>query len=128
MDLARAVAGADAKVYDCATCTARGHQALFGHDGPPLGLWRDNLVSGEPLQRCPMRDLLEWQDAGSPLLEELERHLRYRRHYQQGVLLEAGGLAAQPARYIAWLDAIDDAAITAERRRQEITKNAEDEP
>jgi hypothetical protein len=75
----------------------------LGHDGPPTNLWRENLLTGEPLSRCPVRTLqLAEEDLESAaLVRELERVADvYFPAYEQGVLLEAGGVSDQPARYL----------------------------
>jgi hypothetical protein len=82
-------------------------------------MWRDNLLNGKPLARCPMRDLL---DADEDLLAELgvnesELYPLFRR----GFLYSAGGVADQPARYISWMREIDDARDLAQAKYIEIT-------
>jgi hypothetical protein len=101
--IARALAGRT--YYDCAFCEQHpGMKAGLGHDGPPTLHWRDNLVTGEPLTRCPVRMR---QLADSALLAEVERHEEtYHPLYTRGHLLEPGGIAQQPAR---WVDYMTDA-------------------
>jgi hypothetical protein len=99
--LARRLGGPD--VYRCSACAKT--PALLehlGHDGPPTNLWRENLLTGETLPRCPVRTLLlADEDPGtSALARELDRYADvYFPAYEQGYLLEAGGVSDQPARY-----------------------------
>lgn len=78
---------------------------LLGHDGPPGGLWRNNMVTGEPLQRCPRRDELE---APEEMGREVSRmRLEYYPLFRRGHLLRAGGLEDQPALYLDHMTLLD---------------------
>lgn len=92
-------------LYDCASCAQRPFlRAQLGHDGPPTSFYTDNLLSNEPLERCPLRTLQladEAGGAGRSLAREVERHADvYFPAYRNGHLLVAGGVADQPARYL----------------------------
>jgi hypothetical protein len=84
--------------------------AQLGHDGPPSGgLWDENLITGKPLEICPVRAL---QLAPAALREEI---LRWKHEYfpafQKGWPLVAGGVADQPARYLAamlYIESLED--------------------
>jgi hypothetical protein len=72
--------------------------ADLGHDGPPEGFWPDNLLTDEPIERCPIRQL---QLAEPALREEVIRWRDlYYPLYKKGHLLLTGGVAEQPARYL----------------------------
>lgn len=76
-------------------------KVALGHDGPPRMMWRQNLLSGKPLARCPLRDMLE---APAAMLDELTRHRDVLLpHYKAGHLLARGGIAEQPARYLDFM-------------------------
>lgn len=80
---------------------------MLGHDGPPTNYWRENVVTGETLARCPLRTLQLIEERDPALGREYARMVgEYFPHYQRGHLLEAGGLADQPARYVAWMRAL----------------------
>jgi hypothetical protein len=89
---------------------------MLGHDGPPTQFWRKNVITDEELRRCPMRDWLEAEAHEPALVAEVRRHLdEYFPAYQQGLLLEAGGLANQPALYAEYMRRLAriDAAVQA---------------
>jgi hypothetical protein len=87
-------------------------------------MWRDNLITGQPLKRCPLRDLLlAPSDATAEFnVARLELYPMFRR----GFLYEAGGVADQPARYIAWMNEIDDARAAAQQKYDELTTPPEE--
>jgi hypothetical protein len=71
---------------------------MLGHDGPPETYWRDNLITGKPLERCPVRTL---QLANPHLVSEIETHrTELWPLWEKGLLLSAGGIADQSARYM----------------------------
>jgi hypothetical protein len=72
----------------------------LGHDREPTGLWDENLVTGEPLTRCPIRLL---QLAPRDTQREIDRWKDQYLDYKKGQLLVSGGIAEQPAR---WLEAM----------------------
>lgn len=94
---------------------------MLGHDGPPSGLWDKNLVTGEPLGRCPRRLLLE---------EDGSRELREVAHYrdeifplwQRNLLYFPGSVGEQPARYIAFMREFDHAKLAAQAAYDRISK------
>jgi hypothetical protein len=60
--------------------------------------WTENLITGEPLARCPLRTL---QLAPPDVRAEVDRYVDvYYPAYDAGHLLVSGGIAAQPARYL----------------------------
>lgn len=91
----------------------------LGHDGPPIGgYWTENLVTEEPLQRCPLRTL---QLAPPALGLELARHTEtYYPAYVAGQLLNDGGLAAQPARYLDLMTEIATYAHRAQAKHDDL--------
>ena len=125
MDLARRLGGNE--LYDCRSCAA--NPALFeqlGHDGPPTNYWRENLLSGEPLQRCPVRELLALRETDPRALTEFEQHVgTYWPAYKAGHLLVAGGIADQPARYVDMMHAIADVVERSDDKYLELTKPPE---
>lgn len=63
--------------------------------------WKENLITGEPLARCPVRDIL---DAPYALRKEVEQHLyEWFPLFEKNHLLFAGGVADQPAKYLAYM-------------------------
>lgn len=95
--------------------------AILGHDGPPEGMWRNNLVTDQPLARCPIRDL---QLADERTAREVERmRSLYHPLWRQGRLLIDGGIADQPAAWLEamqYLDALEersDAAVERVRKQ-----------
>lgn len=92
---------------------------MLGHDGPPTWLWRENLLTGEPLARCPLRSV---QLADRRLVAEVRRHRDvYHPPYEKhGTLIEPGGLADQPARSVDMLLEIDHLEAKSRRRYEEL--------
>lgn len=98
---------------------------MLGHDGPPTNYWTENLITGEPLQRCPLRTL---QLAPPALALEIQRHVdSYYPAYEQGLLLNDGGLAAQPARYVALVQLAAVYQRLVQLRYEALTANSGDE-
>lgn len=94
---------------------------MLGHDAPPQGLWLTNLITDEPLSRCPLQELLEPRAARTA--GELLRHAdTYYPAYLDGHLLEAGGWSDQPARYADYMLTLRDYEARAERKYLDITK------
>lgn len=74
---------------------------ILGHDGPPTNLWTRNLLTDKPMDRCPVRLLQLAREAGPRLVNEVDRYVDvYYPAYQDKHLLVAGGIAAQPSRYL----------------------------
>jgi hypothetical protein len=74
---------------------------ILGHDGPPTSLWTKNLLTGQPMDRCPVRTLQLAEEAGSPHVREVNRYVDvYFPAYEDKHLLVEGGIADQPARYV----------------------------
>lgn len=89
-------------------------------------MWRDNLITGEKLERCPLRDLLE---ANSESLSEFNvARLELYPMFRRGFLYFSGGVADQPARYIAWMNEIEEARLRAQEKYDELTAPPEDKP
>ncbi len=121
MRLARALAGPE--FYDCAACDRNpGLKPRLGHDGPPAALWLENLLTAEPLTRCPIRQL---QLAPPELQAELDRDRRTLPLYQAGHLLIAGGISDQPAR---WLETMQEMAELEEQAQATYLKIKAEEP
>jgi hypothetical protein len=74
---------------------------MLGHDGPPTNVYTSNLLTGKPLERCPVRTLQLAREAKSEYAREVDRYVdAYYPAYEDKHLLVAGGIADQPARYI----------------------------
>jgi hypothetical protein len=82
---------------------------LLGHDGPPAGIWTKNLVTREPLTRCPLRAIQIARETDPGLSADVDRHIDVLYPaYQDGHLLVAGGIADQPAHYVGMMGIIRD--------------------
>lgn len=108
--------------YNCDFCEKNpGMKLQLGHDGPPTSPWTENLLTGEPLTECPLRTLLRAWDTAPQLAAELDRYLgTYYPLYQDGHLLEAGGVSDQPARYLDYIVAIRSTEAAVQKKRDEI--------
>jgi hypothetical protein len=95
---------------------------MLGHDGPPTNFWRENLLTGEPLAECPLRTILRAHEERPALAREVDAHLRYYGAYDRGVLLVAGGISDQPARYIELMDRIDRQKNETEAKHLEMMR------
>lgn len=110
-------------MYTCQRCEEIPFYKIgLGHDGPPQGMWDKNLVTGEPLHRCPIRDFIL---AKPEEREEVERYkMVYFPNYQKGHLLVDGGVSEQPARYIEVMTYLESLKERMEARYREI-RNAQ---
>lgn len=93
--------------------------ADLGHDGPPQAFWENNELTGEPLTRCPIRQLqlvedpalqaeiIRWRDLYFPL-------------YKKGHLLVAGGVSDQPARYLEAMQYLECLEAKIDKRYMQI--------
>jgi hypothetical protein len=96
-------------------------RAYLGHDGPPQGPYRENVVTGDVLTLCPLRTILLAREQTPQLAAEVERYVEvYYPAYQDKLLLTKGGIADQPARYLSMIGAVRDAEAAIERKREEI--------
>lgn len=96
-------------------------RAYLGHDGPPQGPWRENVVTGKELTLCPMRTLLLAQESNPQLVAEVNRYVDvYYPAYEDKHLLTSGGIADQPARYMSLIGAIRDAEAAVQTKYDEI--------
>jgi hypothetical protein len=95
---------------------------ILGHDGPPTTqLWTENLITGVKLTECPLRTLLRAQEETPALSVELDRYLdTYYPLYQDGHLLEAGGIGDQSGRYLDFIVAIRSTEAAVQHKRREI--------
>ena len=120
VSLGRRLGGAH--LYDCSKCNENPNlKALLGHDGRPTGLWRENLISGDVLQECPLRTLLRAREDHAATMQELDRYRdTYYPAYQDGHLLVAGGVSDQPARYLAMILALRDSEHAMQRKYDEV--------
>lgn len=100
---------------------------ILGHDGPPTNIWRENLLTGKPLTECPLRTILRLQETQPAISREVDTHLRYYGAYDRGVLLVAGGISDQPARYVELMDRIDQQKHETETKYFALLKG-DDEP
>lgn len=108
------------ELYDCESCALRpALKRMLGHDGPPEAFWRENLLTGKPLERCPVRTLLL---ADPHLVGEMET---YRAElwplWEKGLLLAAGGIEDQPARYLDYMRAFDHAQAMVDLKAREVS-------
>lgn len=96
---------------------------MLGHDGPPTTYWRENLVDGKPLERCPVRSL---QLADESLVGEINRHVNeYFPFYEDGHLLVSGGIADQPARYLVYMGEIRHVWALVDAKYAELSEGDE---
>jgi hypothetical protein len=100
VDYARALIG-DTKgerYYNCQFCVKNpGMYVALGHDGPPT-MWEKHHITGEPLARCPVRDLLAASETDRRMVEAYEVELYP--FFEEGHLAVEGGVMDQPALYI----------------------------
>ena len=96
-------------------------KSQLGHDGPPTAYWSENLLTGATLTECPLRTILRAWDTDPALAAEFDRYLgTYYPLYQDGHLLEAGGVSDQPARYLDYIVAIRSTEAAVQTKRDEI--------
>jgi hypothetical protein len=121
------VLGENWRLYDCDHCAENPYYlTMLGHDGPPQGMWLENLGDGTELKRCPRRDLLE---ADSEVLAELRQNrVELYPLYRQGHLARAGGVLDQDARYIALMRAFDSMTEAVQRKFDAIKHESEAQP
>jgi alkaline phosphatase len=95
---------------------------LLGHDGPPAGIWTTNLVTKEPLARCPLRSIQLAREHAPTLSANVDRHvdLLYPA-YREGHLLVSGGIADQPNHYVEMMRVIRDMEALGEAVYRRIT-------
>lgn len=96
---------------------------MLGHDGPPQSFWRENLVTDEPLARCPVRTLQLARESDLILAREVERYddTLYPA-YRDGHLLVKGGIGDQPARYLEIINLVRHYEISVEAKATELAK------
>lgn len=98
---------------------------MLGHDGPPEAFWRDNLLTEKPLDRCPVRTL---QLADPQLVGEIETHRReIWPLWERGLLLSAGGIEDQSARYLDMMREFDHAQVMVDLKAKQVTGEDEAE-
>jgi hypothetical protein len=91
---------------------------MLGHDGPPEAFWRENLLTGKPLDRCPVRTL---QLADPALTREMDMmRLEVYPAWQQGHLLSAGGIEDQSARYLEFMRTFDTTKHLVQLKHNEL--------
>lgn len=96
--------------------------AQLGHDGPPTNFWREHLITGKDLARCPVRELLDARERIPELHDEVVRYVQlYLPAYQDGHLLVAGGIADQPARYLSMIQELLRLSARADEKYLELT-------
>jgi hypothetical protein len=98
---------------------------MLGHDGPPEAFWRENLITGKPLERCPVRT----QQLASPnLMREIDvMRVELYPGWQQGHLLAAGGLEDQPARYLEFMRLFDVMRTLVDKKYLELRPQSDGE-
>jgi hypothetical protein len=98
---------------------------MLGHDGPPTSFYRQHLLTGEDLPRCPMRTLQLAAETDRAVSTELGRYLTtVFPMYTDGHLLEDGGVSAQPARSLEILGLIRESEAQIDAKYVEITKHS----
>lgn len=93
-------------MYDCDHCEKNPYYlGVLGHDGPPQGMWTENLIDEKPLSICPRMTLLK---ANKDVMREVDT---YRTEvfplWKKGLLLHPGSVGEQPARELAMLREFD---------------------
>jgi hypothetical protein len=97
---------------------------MLGHDGPPESFWRKNLLTGKPLERCPVRTL---QLATPHLVDEIEAlRTEIWPLWEKGLLLSAGGIEDQSARYLDYMREFDLTQRMVEAKAKEIASSEAD--
>jgi hypothetical protein len=97
-------------------------KVLLGHDGPPVTFWTKNLITDEPLERCPVRTILLARDDPRSAIHEVERYVDfYYPAYVDGHLLSSGGIGDQPARYLEIINEVRSAEACVDRKMIEIS-------
>jgi alkaline phosphatase len=82
---------------------------FLGHDGPPTNYWRDNLVTKQPLARCPLRSIQLARETDPTMSAAVDRAVDVLYPaYKDGHLLVAGGIADQPHHYLQMMGVIRD--------------------
>lgn len=111
-------------MYDCSYCETNPYYFdVLGHDGPPAGMWTENLVNDEPLALCPQRQLLL---ASREVLREVSVYeTEIYPLYKKGFLLHAGSIGDQPARELALFREFDQ---VTERARVKVEQVMRDNP
>lgn len=107
------------ELYSCKSCALRpALKTMLGHDGPPTSYWRENLVNGNRLDRCPVRTM---QLADPKLARELEM-FRFEIYpfWKKGHFPRAGGAGDQSARELAMLRELDRVGEVVKDRYSEL--------
>ncbi|MEX1185322.1 MAG: hypothetical protein WEA80_01875 [Gemmatimonadaceae bacterium] len=90
----------------------------LGHDGPATFPWTENYLTGEAIERCPIRQL---QLAPPELREEV---LRWKNThfplFKKGRLLVRGEINDQPARWLAAMLYLEQLSARMERKHVEL--------
>jgi hypothetical protein len=98
---------------------------MLGHDGPPETFWRENLLTGKPLDRCPVRTL---QLANPQLSDELDTARRELWPlWERGLLLASGGIEDQSARYLDLMREFDHTQRLVDLKAKELSGESEGE-
>lgn len=90
----------------------------LGHYGPATFPWTDSYITGEPIERCPIRQL---QLAADPLRAEVHRWKNV--HFPlftKGRLLVDGEIDDQPARWLSAMLYLEQLDARMERKHTEI--------
>lgn len=91
---------------------------MLGHDGPPETFWKKNLLTEKPLDRCPVRTL---QLADQRLVAEIETNRQeIWPLWKRGLLLSAGGVEDQSARYLDMMREFDRTQVRVNRKAKEL--------
>lgn len=112
-------------LYDCDHCEKNPYFfGVLGHDGPPAGMWTENLITDEPLAICPRRLLLK---APRETVREITTcETEVYPLYRKGFLLHPGSVGDQPARELAMFREFDRVAdLSAAKLRQISDENGE---
>jgi hypothetical protein len=100
---------------------------MLGHDGPPTNYYRENLLTAAPLAECPLRTVLRAGERNPALVRELARAMDEQYPmFDAGLLLNAGGTADQPARYLALMNTIRSVRAQQQAKWEEINRPPEE--
>lgn len=100
---------------------------MLGHDGPPTNLWSENLLTGKELTECPLRTVLRRRASHAALSDEWQATLAQYPFFEKGVLLVAGGISDQPARWLDMMSLIQETRATTEAKHLAIQRQDAEE-
>lgn len=96
---------------------------MLGHDNTPMAFWRENLITGAPLERCPVRTIQLARASAGSVAVEVDRYAdTYYPAYKDGHLLTRGAVADQPARYLEMIGLIRSIDMKVENKMLAIAR------